>query len=648
MALAALSAVAFTACSDDDDQYKPGDPSVGVYFEGTGESNVAILPTETQGVLTVYRQGVTAAATYKIKVESESADLFFLHDEISFAEGASTAQYIIGYNAEDLETGVPYTIDLKFADDVPTCAYGVSQTTLILILQKDYTPWETVKQALGQGGRDCTWYFTTTGGVQVAGESRSGLPISVRTNKNDANDMQFMIEDWIYDEDILDPSDYESEEEMDADRSRLYIDFEKNTGNCFVAYDTPTGYLFSGTQFGDAPMCVTDVYTYLTQSPDGPAKYGMTLEEVLADDEYFRSRSFYDETSGMFAMYMVYYFTDGTATQLYGQDYEYCQVSGFTNYNPGLVYEGTMTNANGNAGYALVNYTLDPGVEKLSLIASATQTEEELQELITSESDLCTVIEGDASEVSTGTARVQLDGSGSYTLVAMTYGEDEWHGPYTLTFKTTEGVPENDNIHWPVVGSAYITDGWIAAKYLKTEFESSFWEVPLRQNVDNPGMFRLVSPWTNENCPLLEYNTNKASADIVIDATNPDCVKIYAQYSGFTDNAGVDYYIANFAGTVGGAGMTDEELMNAGTSKIKYNTTFDGTTMEIMPSWYGYSERIENKAANYNVINRNPATTTIMFDISTPVNEAKAKRSKKFNSVQVEKLQRTYSIIKRK
>lgn len=135
MALAAFSAVAFTACSDDD-QYTPGDPSEGVYFAGAGQTTLTLLPSETQAVINVYRQGITEAATYKIDIVNENSDLFYLQDEVSFGEGENTAQFIIGYNADDLQSKVEYTIELSLAEGVPVCAYGSGTNTLVMTLEK--------------------------------------------------------------------------------------------------------------------------------------------------------------------------------------------------------------------------------------------------------------------------------------------------------------------------------------------------------------------------------------------------------------------------------------------------------------------------------------------------------------------------------
>ena len=635
-ALAALSAISFTACSDDD-QYKPGNPSEGLYFEGAGNIELSLSPAEVEGVLTVYRQGITEAKTYKLDVVCEDSQLFSFNPEVTFAEGATSADFIIGYNPEQLENGVRYTMDIKFPDGTPICAYGTGEATVILMLQKSYSAPTTVGQIFGQGGVDCTWYFYTQGGTQVCGSERSGLPISVRTNTKDPKDIQFSIENWSYDFDEQYPDEV-SILNIDCDMTDTY----KHSGYngavcypCFIAYDNGTGYGFTGTGLGEVvEMRATDLYTYLTQSPDGCANLGADPANL----DRYKAASVYVPSYGVFEMYMVYYFTDGKTTMPYGLDYEYCQVSGFTDYVPSLTFAGTMANGDMSASYALIDYTISAGVEKLAMIASATDTFDDLLNQIYAESNLCTVVSGSDSQDVTGTARVQLDGSGNYTLVAATYGDGEWQQNVSLKFTTMEGLPENENIHWPVVGTAMFVDGWIMPGYNKGAInedgllttEANYWNVDVRQNVENPGLYRLVSPWTSPECPIVDDNTNTQRTDLYIDATDPGCVKIEPQYSGFTDASGNDFYITNYAGTTAGSKLSQDKLLAS-----PYNTTFDGTYLEITPSFFAKNTGVIGTAGttNYFVTNRVPYSTLVIFDITSPLGSAKKVMGKKRNNL---------------
>lgn len=598
LALAAVATFGFTACSNDD-QYNPGDPSDGVYFDGEGTLQISASPTETMFAVNVYRQGITGAATYKVDVTTENSELFDIPSSVSFAEGSNSAYFEIGYNAADLSSSETYTVELALDKDVPVCAYGSATVTLVINLQKALSEPIHLEQYFGAGGDDCTWYYETSLSAQVAGISVDpGLPISFRVNTEDTEEGQFWIEHWFGDTD-------------------LYIDFDNKTYDCHIPFGTSTGYIVNTQEYGQAEFMCTDAYTYLMEAPD-PDNH----DEELA--KQFKDASWYDPETGVFSMYMIYYCGDGKQCSIYDMGYEHCQVSGFANYVPELTFAGTMVNADNSASYALVDYVVSEDVDELRLMAGKGMTANDIYNAILAGDSQVVTVTG-----TSGTARVQIDGSGSYTLVGVTFAENEAKEAVSLTFTTGNGLPENAELHWPIVGTATIIDGWILPAFAKglglSSYTAGFWEVDLRESDSNPGMYRLVNPWASEGigtqpCPLYAVNNNKIATDIYIDATDPECVVIEAQYSGFTDAAGKPYFIANFAGSTAAAGLSKDQI-----KANKGNTVFNDGFIEVQPAYYGNSE---DDVTKVQPDGRNVTKSTILLDITSSASKIVRKKNR--------------------
>lgn len=564
LAVAALSAFAFASCGEDD-QYNPGNPSDGLFFEAS-TLDVTLPIAESTASVDVYRAGITQAATYKINVVSEDSEFFVFPSEVTFDEGANSAKISFTYNAGNLTEGEEYTVELSLGEDVPVCSYGSDRTTLVLSLQEDLTDWKP----LGDG--TCNYLYLT--GFWTM-EDDPGLPISYRYNNNTPNNWEVMVEHWCNDVPLT-----------------IYLNAE--TGVCHLPLFQETGVTSNGEMI------------YQTDAA--------TLFSVLSGDQWavaaqnYMNASTYDKEKGVFKLLVVYFtisdegsigYWSGDVEGFFG-GYDQILVDGFPDYSASMTYEGAMISADGRASYAMVGYTLGSDADKLVMLASANATQNDLYNAIVSDDPLCTTVT-DAS----GVAQVQLDGKGKYTLVGVTFEGDEPQQTVAITFNVTTDVPENLNIHWPVVGSAIFVDGWIIPAIASNEelediagenadglmtTESMYWTVTVRESATTPGLYRLESPWTSEECPIASLNANTEATDIFIDATNPDVVKLLAQYSGFSDTRGRDYYISNYAGTTTGAGKTDEELAaNAN------NTIFDDGYIVITPSYYAFTPSISTR-----------------------------------------------------
>ncbi len=90
---------------------------------------------------------------------------------------------------------------------------------------------------------------------------------------------------------------------------------------------------------------------------------------------------------------------------------------------------------------------------------------------------------------------------------------------------------------WTYLGTGTLLDGWVTPGiyYPVNEVnpENYIFEVEIFESTETPGKYKLSSPWTSDKFPFKQFNKNTAPKDLVIDASNPDFVRIAPQESGF-------------------------------------------------------------------------------------------------------------------
>lgn len=123
------------------------------------------------------------------------------------------------------------------------------------------------------------------------------------------------------------------------------------------------------------------------------------------------------------------------------------------------------------------------------------------------------------------------------------------------------GVDEDANENWAELGECQFSDGVIAPFYEISSTAVSY-SVPIEQNEDNPGMFRLVNPYKEGICPYgISYD---GDIKILIDCSEPDCVYVKLQDTGIVHESDGPVYIMNFAQNAKQGGMTSEQIIQAG------------------------------------------------------------------------------------
>ena len=151
--------------------------------------------------------------------------------------------------------------------------------------------------------------------------------------------------------------------------------------------------------------------------------------------------------------------------------------------------------------------------------------------------------------------------------------------------------------------------------YLKGVPADHSWTVDVEESTEQAGVYRLVNPYTADNCPLAVYNENTTPAYIKIDASDPELVVIEPQYSGFSNkfNGGdmINFFVGNDAGVYVANGVSKDDLKKMSSFEGKADVFKDGV-ITIKEPLYGKDAAFEfgYKWTKGDVVLNYPATIT--------------------------------------
>lgn len=546
LALAALLASAgFTACSDDDN-YTPGAQSTGIYFPESASATVSLdkLNNATSFSVPVDRSGATEAASYPIvvTVSDDSEGVFTLPTSVSFAQGATSSEIVIGCDLEKAAYQQKFTFTIKLGEGVAPFNYGSSSCTFTATIPAAYTDFVPF------AGGTCCWYYDL--GFAFSGDD-PGLPIVVHTSLAEPDLQEIQIQHW-------------------------GVDVPLN-----MYYDTKTGLIRIPPQFtggvnadGDGnDLYICDMHTYCDEFLDG--QYYTVWSDLIQYPSYF------DDETGMIYANVVYYLSpveDPTEDDIILYNgafgFETCQVSGFPDYACSFKYRGLFIDADTEDSYALFDTKLGMDCTEGKIMVSNTASADELLAAIKNgESGATAVANGDSS------VSVRLSGGGEYTAVFAGLQGDEIVASAITTF--TVGTGAVSDHQWTPYGTGMIIDGWFTAAWNFKDQSGNiipndeiYWPFEVEYDAANRGMYRMVNVWGSEDAPVVYLGLNSCTTprNIIIDATNEQCVVWTPQLTGFMCTSfpspltGKELYAANLQGYYMATeeDITAEDLIDAG------------------------------------------------------------------------------------
>lgn len=194
LAVAATLGVAFSACSDDDDDYVPGPQSNGAFFTTANSSRVTLDTDASELSLVVGRVGDTAEADVKINVTTDLPEgLFNFPSTVHFAQGETQALYVATCDLPEEDTDRKYTLTVAIDPTQPICNYGDAELNIALTLRRKVEKFNHYGVALLYDGWMAGIYnFNMTDGSQVNGVE---IPWYVNLNQSEENPDVYQLED---------------------------------------------------------------------------------------------------------------------------------------------------------------------------------------------------------------------------------------------------------------------------------------------------------------------------------------------------------------------------------------------------------------------------------------------------------------------
>ena len=340
----------------------------------------------------------------------------------------------------------------------------------------------------------------------------------------------------------------------------LIVDYNKETHQCQVGIHHFT----DNDNYG--PVFVSDF-------PHNP----FDLNGDGQRETYGENPCAFNPKTGTFTLNLVYFVytkLGSSASGTFGTGEETMQLDGFKQYDYSfsMVFDGTYTEQNEDKEYAMFNIVKGADISKY------------LFHVVEEGNDLDATVAGMAdgtiscTELTESTVlHYPIEKSGKYVALAITYDEEgNAHSEYSTNFEfyLTGEAP------WISLGMATYTEDCLTTFF---NVENETYPVEVRQNKDNPGLYRIIHP----------YAAYGAATDkeyyIEIDATDPEGVYIPGVYGTGLDagygeisiTSMVYYYMAT-------QGMSLEELKDAGYCGVFADNVITFPAGALLISMSGY------------------------------------------------------------
>lgn len=551
LALGVLALLGFTSCDDPKEpEYTPADKLSGdqVYFPNTEASSIALVSEQASFDFSLCRVVDTNAATVALTSSATSSDgkptdgIFTVPASVNFAAGQKEIKVPVAVDYNRVLVGVSYTLTVNVDNGGVDDPYANTSKTFT-IEYSPWTPWELYSDS-----------YLATYNLACAYSGAQSCPLYYRESLDDANVYQFLIPalNWFI-------GDWEGDEmptydQLAAETSDFLI-FTIDEGNPV----TVNGVQYPSVKFPlqvyniddeDGPIYIADIVTYIVDGIGGSQE----LAENYAKNNGYGDPAYFDPTQGRI---MVPCGAGTEAMMAEGRLWSginFLQLPGnFKSYVVTLSYNGNYVDAQGGESAVItieksddvqsVRYKLYEGSlegDALDAAYAEVKADRELP---------------DVSEQASYVAFPGLE-AGPYTLVAvgMDEGEFVYDTSMTFTFESVKKADTYKTLGWVEYTDAFIT-GFGMPPYT--------WEVEIQEDSANPGIYRLVNPYTNENSPYVDYAVSNGY--MLINAQDPEGVYLELAPMGILINKSYgEMYTWSMAANYLEGGNSLEDIKAAG------------------------------------------------------------------------------------
>ena len=530
-----------------------------VYFDKVA-SKISLSKDATSFNVQVRRIATDEAATIALTSTDESG-IFTIPGSAAFAAGENVATITIGYNPDVLEYDDFKPITLALADADNTTPYGDAKISFAAGIP---SPFVTIGKAKFMD----SWMYDDQTYFDVVLQQNEINPDIYRL----VNPYDEILEEGGYSPNYVNkgPSEYLT---FQLRHPGEEIGGAILTRSNLVTFEPfRTGYYISNYDSGDA---------------DGEV-WGFHVS-----DDMFHS-SWHVEAAYL-KSYVAAYQEDGTPGQInlapwyyipgvggWNKSQEDKQIEilfpGFTpaDYSAEMVYSGIFTDAAGSV-FAVANLTLGADAETVkAVVVEGTADAAAVADAIAS-GDL------EATDVKGGRIEVPIpdDLTGAIQIIVVVLDGENVKNVVAVPFEYYGGGKNP----WQSLGTGYLTDDFVVTMFYETYdeatetgtvYEPKTYEVEILENTDEPGAYRIVDAFKGVTSYLKSLTYESANLDV--NATNPDAVYIETQSTGLFDGSD-EIAIASYGGYSGNVnymGKLVDGVITFPVLQTKSGTIFQG------------------------------------------------------------------------
>lgn len=554
--LALALAGTMAACSDDD--YNAPAATPGAFFP-VESPDMVVLPFDGNTVEITMRRNtpnIPSDETFKLSVDDPSG-LFNIPSTVTFTGHEVTAPLTVTFDPNKIETDkeYPVTITIEGAAN----KWGI--TTYSFVFDRK-TPLEITN--LGDG------IFIYNALLEGGGYYN----VIKTVNPNEPNIEVYTVEDW-FDVTGSPEKNLDITVHTDVIMPNGYPYAEISLTSLGIAFQEFEELGFMG--FADFVMWLNDM-TIDDMVAENWTLYNSSGNQIISPNNV----SYFDTDRGVFHIFDVYVgFNNNQYGGAYGPFDEYLYLPGYPDYDVEINYLGYFTNADDEIT-AMGELYAGEDVETVDVYnVAGDDVQEAIEAILNGEIEGETITPENTDAIS---VKFNVPGAGTYTMIAIANGNGEAQGFDYATYTISGGAAEAGN--WKSIGSGIYIDGWVMPAYSISgvqldPFKYGF-NVEIEKNLDFDGQYRMVSPYTSEEYPLVDNNASTKKTNIVFDIADPDFPTVAFQSSGYKFSYGMmwiadyNWYLLNCAGY-----ESPDDVFAS--SKVKQNmlSYYEGGVLEI-------------------------------------------------------------------
>ena len=507
--------VAFHSCAEDSVEYMPAEPATGtqVYFPGSVKSDFVVSAVDTVFTLNIERVAKDSVAYIALSAETDSvtAPLFVFPSVAVFEAGEKSTTITCIAKADQMEYDKTYTVKLSIANPEDATLYGLSSVTLNVTCP---APWKS----LGVGKFADAFLGGAGAYSEVEIQQNELDPKTFRLVEPYAEILEGVATDKYFEFSVL-PKGYDFQGTILDAEYVVFKDYNTGEWNSNYAEDI---YALHPYRFGRTP----DKWSYnvvLEYQENGlPGEVSMAPLYYL-----FNEGGGWDKT------------TANTISVLF---------PGFVkaDYSAAMTYAGIFTTPDGTT-HAVADLTLGADATDVKAIVMPADAD------AAAVADAIAAGELEAMDVQTGRIEVPFNaeelGGSNFNIIAVVLVDGAVKNVVSASYEYYGGGDSNP---WTSLGTGFFTDDIVAPLF---GVEPVTYEVEILEHSENPGLYRVMNPYSNSVYPYAEDDCAAEGLYLEVNATDAEGVYIQYQTLGF------DWGYGEFGfETVGASLLSDYEF----------------------------------------------------------------------------------------